>query len=340
MLIALGLIAALLGATILTGWIRTYAFRQKILDVPNARSSHSVPTPRGGGASIVVVTLAALCIALLLGWTGGNVFVALLVGGLLVAVVGWLDDRSHVPVRWRMLVHLAAAGWVVAWGGWVTSLPMPAGDLALGWAAGPLCVLWIAWILNLYNFMDGIDGIAGTEAVTVSVAAAALLWHAQQPSLAFVVAVIGVASLGFLRWNWPPAKVFMGDAGSAFLGFFFGSIALITHALGAMVLWSWLILLAVFLVDATLTLARRLVRGERIYQAHRSHAYQHAARVLGSHRPVTVAVGLINLLWLAPLAMLAAWRPHWGIILVGIAWAPLIILAVRFHAGMPETEQA
>jgi Fuc2NAc and GlcNAc transferase len=188
--------------------------------------------------------------------------------------------------------------------------------------------------------MDGIDGIAGIEAVTVSIAAAALLWQGQQPGLALFVAVIGAASLGFLAWNWPPAKVFMGDAGSAFLGFMFGSLALITHAVGAMVLWSWLILLGVFLVDASFTLARRLIRGERVYQAHRSHAYQHAVRASGAHGPVTLAVGLINVLWLAPLALLADWRPQWGIIFVGLAWAPLVIAAARLNAGASEPGHA
>jgi Fuc2NAc and GlcNAc transferase len=134
----------------------------------------------------------------------------------------------------------------------------------------------------------------------------------REPGLAFVVAALGAASLGFLAWNWPPAKVFMGDAGSAFLGFAFGSLALVTHALGALVIWSWLILLGVFLVDATVTLVRRLLRGERVYEAHRSHAYQHASRRLGSHRTVSVAVGVLNIAWLAPLALLAALRPNGG----------------------------
>jgi Fuc2NAc and GlcNAc transferase len=340
MLTLLGLVVVLLGAAALTGWIRSYALRHRILDIPNARSSHSVPTPRGGGVSIVLMTLAALCVAGLAGWVPRDVVVALLVGGVLVAGIGWLDDRSHIPARWRMLVHLAAAGWVVAGPGWVAALPMPGGEVALGWIAALLGVLWIAWVLNLYNFMDGIDGIAGIEAVTVSAAAAGLLWHAQEPGLAFVVAALGAASLGFLAWNWPPAKVFMGDAGSAFLGFAFGSLALVTHALGALVIWSWLILLGAFLVDATVTLVRRLLRGERVYEAHRSHAYQHASRRLGSHRTVSVAVGVLNIAWLAPWALLAALRPEWGIMIVAIAWAPLVAVALRFQAGQAELHQA
>ena len=334
------LFAVLLCAAALTRSIRSYALRHSIVDVPNARSSHSVPTPRGGGVSIVLMALAALCVAGLSRWIQSDVVVALMVGGLLVAGIGWLDDRSHVPARWRLLVHFVAAAWVVMDAGWVTTLPMPGGEFALGWLAAPLGVLWVAWVLNLYNFMDGIDGIAGIEAVTVSGVASVLLWLAQEPGLAFVVAAVGAASLGFLAWNWPPAKVFMGDAGSAFLGFTFASLALVTHAQGALVIWPWLILLGVFLVDATLTLVRRLARREKVYEAHRSHAYQHAARALGSHRPVTLAVGVVNLVWLGPLALLAALHPEWGIILVVVAWAPLLVVALRFQAGQAESRHA
>ncbi len=125
----------------------------------------------------------------------------------------------------------------------------------------------------------------------------------------------------------------MGDVGSGFLGFLFGALAFITHSIGVLVLWSWLILLGVFLVDATFTLLRRIFRKERIYQAHRSHAYQHAARRFGSHLPVTISVGLINMLWLLPLALASSLRPSWGPILVTVAWAPLIGGAVWFRAG-------
>ena len=340
MLTVIFLFFTVLGAAALTAWIRSYALRHSILDVPNARSSHSVATPRGGGVSIVFTVLLALLLAGLSGWIERYLVVALLFGAILVAGIGWLDDRSHIPARWRILVHLVAAGWVVAGPGQVTAFPIPNGEFALGWVAAPLGVLWIVWVLNLYNFMDGIDGIAGIEAVTVSTVAAALLWYLQQPGLAFVVASIGAASLGFLAWNWPPAKVFMGDAGSAFLGFTFGSLALITHELGALVIWSWLILLGVFLVDATVTLMRRLMQGERVYEAHCSHAYQHAARRLGSHRPVIMAVGFINVAWLAPLALLAASYPQWGIALVVVAWAPLLIVAIKFQAGQPEIRRA
>jgi Fuc2NAc and GlcNAc transferase len=340
MLTIIFLFFTVLGAAALTAWIRSYALRHSILDVPNARSSHSVATPRGGGVAIVFTVILAVLFAGISGWIDQQLVFALLFGAILVAGIGWLDDRNHIPARWRILVHLVAASWVVTGPGQVTALPIPNGEFALGWVAAPLGVLWMVWVLNLYNFMDGIDGIAGIEAVTVSMVAAAVLWYVQQPGLAFVVASIGAASLGFLAWNWPPAKVFMGDAGSAFLGFTFGSLALITHELGALVIWSWLILLGVFLVDATVTLMRRLMRGERVYEAHCSHAYQHAARRLGSHRTVTMAVGLINVAWLAPLALLAASYPHWGIALVVVAWAPLLVMVIKFQAGRPEIGRA
>jgi Fuc2NAc and GlcNAc transferase len=324
-------------AVALTGIIYLYALRKEMFDVPNKRSSHSVPTPRGGGAAIAILIICVVAYGLFDGVVDRNTGIALAVSGLVVALVGWLDDCSDVAAHWRLLVQLIAAGWVVAFAWPIPGVPLPGGELIFGLAAAPVWVLWITWATNLYNFMDGIDGIAGVEAATVSAGAAIILFGVHQTGLAFLAASAAAASLGFLVWNWPPARVFMGDSGSAFLGLFFGSLALLSHALDAMPMWSWLILLGVFVVDASWTLVRRLVRGERVFEAHRCHAYQHAARKFGAHRPVTLGVGLMNLLWLAPLAALATWRPSWGVLLLIVGWAPLVVIAVYFRAGLPES---
>lgn len=327
------LAAAFASAVVLTGWMRGYARRRELVDVPNARSSHQQPTPRGGGISIVAVTLCAILAAALAEWVPVRAAVALLGGGVLVALVGHLDDRRHVPARWRLLVHLVAAAWVIAWLWPLPPLVLPGMELQIGLAGAAVSALWIAWALNLYNFMDGIDGIAGVEAVSISAGAAALLLLHNEPGLAFTMAALGAAALGFLVWNWPPAKVFMGDVGSGFLGFVFGSLALVTHSLDALVPWAWLILMGVFVVDATVTVVRRLLRRERVYEAHRSHAYQRAARRFASHRLVTLSVGLINIFWLLPFALAAALWPTWGAILMILAWTPLLGLALWMGAG-------
>lgn len=151
----------------LTGLIRHYALSRNLLDIPNERSSHTIPTARGGGAAIVLTFLVALS---LLGQVNGlpaDIVWALLGAGAWVALVGFLDDHGHIPARWRLLTHFIGAGWVLAWLGGLPPLPVFGFMLDLGWLGHLLAVLYLVWLLNLYNFMDGIDGIAGIEAVTV-----------------------------------------------------------------------------------------------------------------------------------------------------------------------------
>lgn len=329
-------IAAFLAAFLFTGWMRAYALSRGLMDIPNARSSHDAPTPRGGGVAVVAVALVG---QVWLGWWGVLPLpglLALAVGGGAVAAIGWLDDRADVPARWRLLVHLLAGVWVVMWAGGAPALPLPGVEWAWSWFGGAVLVLFIGWLLNLYNFMDGIDGIAGVEAVTVFAVAAGLLWWTGASGWALVAGLFMAATLGFLVWNWPPAKIFMGDAGSGFLGFALAALAVLTWADGGLTIWAWLILLGAFIVDASITLVRRVLRGERFYEAHRSHAYQHASRYFGAHLPVTVAVGVINLLWLAPLAVAAAVWPEWGIVLLVVAWVPIGVVCWWFRAGMAE----
>lgn len=329
-------VVAALAAFLLTGAVRRYAVKAKLLDIPNARSSHDVPTPRGGGLAIVVAVLAALPVLWWWGALSGPMLAALWPSAAAVALVGWIDDNTDVRVAWRLAVHLLAGTWVVWNAGGLPPLPLPGTALALGAAGGIIAVLFIGWMINLYNFMDGIDGIAGVEAVTVAAMASLLVWQGGNGGLALVPAVLAAASLGFLIWNWPPAKIFMGDAGSGFLGFALAALAVLTWAEAGLTFWAWLILLGAFIVDASVTLARRMLRGERFYEAHRSHAYQHAARHFGSHRPVTVAAGGINLFWLAPLAWVAAAWPQWGVVLMLTAWAPILLICLYFRAGLRE----
>jgi Fuc2NAc and GlcNAc transferase len=186
--------------------------------------------------------------------------------------------------------------------------------------------LALTWLLNLYNFMDGIDGLAAVEAIFVAGGAILLLWI-NDTGIVIInwLAIIIAGVAGFLVWNWPPARIFMGDVGSGFLGFFLGVVAIITAQSGDLSIWSWIILLGVFIVDATVTLLRRILRKERWYEAHRSHAYQRLARYYNSHKIVTIGVLVINLLWLLPLAWIAdKWRDLGGPIVI-IAFIPLII---------------
>lgn len=322
-----------------TGLIRSYALRQQVLDVPNARSSHTIPTPRGGGVALVMVWFG-LVLASGRGWTGHLAGDFTLLGACaLIALVGAVDDHRSLQARWRMLIHVAAAVAVLAALGGMPPIPFGATLAEAGLLGAAIGILYLVWLLNLYNFMDGIDGIAGLEAVTVAAGAALLMVLTGATTLLPATLALGGAALGFLVWNFPRARIFMGDGGSGFLGFTFGMLSLVSTLQVPTLFWAWVILLGVFIVDATTTLFARVRRREPLFEAHRSHAYQYASRRIGRHWPVSTAVALINLLWLLPMAMVAAlgWLDGWFVTV--LAYAPLIVLARRFRAGAAEMQE-
>ena len=325
-------------AWFLTALLRRYALARSLLDVPNARSSHSLPTPRGGGVAIVVAFLVGLCLAFFAGLgIAAELFYALLGAGLGIALLGFLDDHGHIAARWRLLGHFLAAAWALYWLGGLPPLAVFGGLLQLSWIGHVLAAFYLVWLLNLYNFMDGIDGIASVEAICVCLGGA-ILYALLETSLLtdLPLLMLAAAVLGFLLWNFPPARIFMGDAGSGFLGIVLGVLSLQAAWISPVLLWGWLILLGVFIVDATLTLLRRLLRGEKVYEAHRSHAYQYASRQFGRHLPVTLAVLAINLFWLLPMAVVVTLGWLDGLLGLVLAYAPLVLLALRFHAGQAE----
>lgn len=327
-------VAVIAVAWITTAWWRRHALETAVIDVPNERSSHTVVTPRGGGLAIVVATLAALPVAAFAGQLTVRNALAIAVAGAAVAIVGFLDDRRHVAARWRLLTHFAAAAWVLAVLGGVPRLTVLHVDLGSYWLSFGLALLYMVWMVNLTNFMDGIDGIASAEAITVCLGGVVLAAVAAPDAhLWSAPLIVSAGTFGFLMWNWPPAKIFMGDIGSGFLGITLAVLSIEAGLVLSRLFWGWLILLGVFVVDATLTLVRRVSRGEPFYEAHRTHAYQHAADRHGGHRPVTTAVGLINICWLLPIAWLVAVGRLDGFPGVMIAYFPLVVVAVLLNAG-------
>lgn len=328
---ALVLAAASAASFACTWWLRGYALRERLLDVPNARSSHSVPTPRGGGAAIAATFLIGTVAMWLAGIASLGTIASVTAPGAAVAAIGFLDDRGHVAPAARLLVHFAAAAWASWWLRGIESLVVGSLALEIGPAGIVLATVTIVWILNLYNFMDGIDGLAGSELIFVAAAAA---WLAGQDSSTYLpFLLLAGAGAGFLALNWPPARIFMGDVGSGFVGFALAALALAAHAEGSLPIWGSATLLGVFVADATVTLLVRLARGENVLAAHRSHAYQRMAIRCGAHRPVTVGTWAINLLWLLPWAWLADAYPEHGAAACGIAVAPLVVLALVAGAG-------
>jgi Fuc2NAc and GlcNAc transferase len=304
---AAGVLLAFAATLLLTAWVRAFALSHGRVDVPNARSSHTRPTARGGGAAIAAVLITCVLVLGFIGALNPVVAIGCGIGGALVALVGYLDDVLGLAVTPRLSVHLLAAlliAGVVVFardadaGAFFPALPRVAVLLLL--------VLATTWSINLFNFMDGIDGIAASEAAFVSAASALLasLGPAQSGWTMLALLTFG-ASLGFLPWNWPSARIFMGDVGSGFLGFWLAALAIGFHSSGTLPIWSSATLAAVFIADATTTLIRRALRGEQWYEAHRSHGYQILARRLRSHFKVTSLVWLVNVVFLLPLAYLS-----------------------------------
>ena len=325
----------------LTGLIRRYALARELMDLPNARSSHSIPTPRGGGVAIVISFLIALPVLCFFDLMPLNELLSFFTAGVVVAAIGFIDDHGHVAARWRLLAHFAAAAIGLYFLGGFPPVELFDFELQLGWFGHFFALVYLVWMLNLYNFMDGIDGIAGIEATTVCLAGTLLYLVGGFGGITEQLAAMTLclATLGFLIWNFPPAKIFMGDAGSGFIGLTLGLFSIAATHIDQSLFWGWIILLGVFIVDATVTLGRRALAGCAIYEAHRSHAYQYLSRRLGSHKPVSIAIGIINLVWLFPIAALVVRGSLDGLWGVLIAYLPLVILALLLKSGDAEAQK-
>ncbi len=334
MSIALGLslcaLAGLLGY-LLTCWIERNAVQLGLVQHPNYRSSHHVPTPSGGGAAIAVAALMALAV---LCFSGAPHLWPVLIATALIAGLGLADDLRDLPAGLRFPMQalvLGALVWALAP---LPDLPLMPG-LALSGMLRALIVLFVGlWWLNLFNFMDGIDGLAGSQAILILLGACLLWWKAypeapRDPNF-WLALTASAATAGFLLRNWPPARIFMGDAGSNSLALIIFALALLTLGAGQIGYQAWLILPAVFVSDATLTLLRRTARGERPWHAHRRHAYQQLSRRWG-HRNVTLLYGALTALWALPLALWAQANGSW--LLVLLAYAPLLGCAAWANAG-------
>lgn len=323
------LFSTFLFAVCLTQLIRSYAVNN-LLDIPNQRSSHQVPTPRGGGLAIVVAYFSFLAGIYFLGLVAFEP-ILIITTGLAIVGIGFWDDHQHIAARWRFLTHaITAAVAVILLHMWGTS-QIDFWFFGSSWFGYVAVCFFLVWSLNLFNFMDGIDGIAGSEAVFVSIALAGFMYFVDV-HLTLLALGLAFSCLGFLVWNWPPAKIFMGDVGSGFLGYTLGVLILVCAQKDPVFIVIGLILFAVFIADATYTLAYRIVDGQKWYQAHCSHAYQFMAKQK-SHRYVLVAVGLINLFWLLPLAILVYRNPQYAGLALSLAYVPLVYMTYRIGAG-------
>jgi Fuc2NAc and GlcNAc transferase len=304
------------------GAFRRFGMNRQLFAMPNERSSHSVPMPHGAGLVIAVICLLLYMPISL--YATGDFSWGYLSGGLMITLISFLDDLYSIPFPWRLVVHSLAAALLIidvdTWHG-ITML----GKLSLGYWGYAITFVWIVWMVNCYNFMDGIDGLAGLQAVIAGIGWFCIGYLLEAPALMLYSAVISAASLGFLFHNWNPARIFMGDVGSAFLGFTFAALPLLSRTSVsrspdllpiAAVLFVWF-----FLFDSVITLLRRAVRGEKVWIAHREHLFQRIVSSGWSHRSVTVLYGILASLLCASVLVSVQYRED-----IGLPMFPVVVV--------------
>lgn len=321
----------------MTYFIASFAEELGFIDIPNERSAHTRPVPRGGGLSFVcgfAVFLIALIFSHFLSIREGLLF---LLPGIIIAVLGLFDDWKTLSARVRLFWHFFAASLGLLLLGGMPSLDFGFFTLSASWILNGIALFYLVWFLNLYNFMDGIDGLAALEGISIVFGMAVIAYLHHQ--LTFIPIGLGFTIIAFLIWNFPPARLFMGDVGSGFLGIVLGLMSIYYTSLNASFFWSFLILSSVFFLDATITLIHRFFRKEPLFKAHSTHAYQHAARKHGSHFTVTMMIFLLNLLWAWPLAIWASFADSYAILVVFLSWIPLLGVALFYGAGKPSLKK-
>lgn len=306
------------GSAILTALMRDWLRRRAILDRPGERSSHATPVPRGAGLAVIAALVIAWLVLAVRGMLPSDTVIVTLVTAAL-ALLSFVDDLRGLPVVFRLAVHFVVA--LIALAFFPREALVFQGLLPLPLDRAAAALIWV-WFVNLYNFMDGIDGITGVETVCIGTGIAAVSFVNSSGMTAAALVAVAVA-LGFLRFNWQPASVFLGDAGSVPLGYAMGWLLLVLARDGH---WApALILPLYYLADATVTLARRAWRGEALWRAHRDHFYQRALR--GNDHAAVARLVLAGDLGLIALALLAL---AWPLIAIGLALLLSAALLVGF----------
>lgn len=356
----------LLGTTLMsvagTALVLHFAPALRWVRDPNDRDSHEGLIPHGGGVGIALVSMAAGGLVVYFPTSPpipkeeGLRLLAILGLALPLGVVGLVDDIQHLSAKVRFGVQVAVVSGLLVF---LSELPgfsispfflmEGEGFRVDGWVLLGLVLFAGVWWINLFNFMDGIDGLAGMQAVFMLVMGAGLAARPHPEVMVDPVCLlmlyVAAATIGFLWFNWPPAKIFMGDCGSTWLGFMIFAFALLSIQADRLSYAFWLVLAAVFVTDATVTLATRMLRGDRWYEAHCNHAYQRLSRRWkngnkGGQRSVTLLASAINLAWLAPLAWACLNWPEWSVAWLSLAYAPLLVGVILLGAGRPDSARA
>ena len=311
-------------------FLKKYALQLNLMAIPNERSLHNKVIPRGGGVIIAIIFLSFNLVFYVSSQMKTAEFLALFGGGLIISVTGFLDDILELKASIRFLIQFLAVGWGLYWVGGIPSIAFFEGLSGLYVIANGVAVVLLVWLINAFNFMDGIDGMATSGVTFFSLSVGGyFLWQGIEPYGSLLI-ILAACSLAFLYFNWPPAKMFMGDAGSTFFGYFFGVMLIITVNNSSLSIWTWLIILAYFITDTTTTTFLRLCLVKGWYRPHRSHAYQNLARVLDSHKFVTSLITGINVFYLLPMAYLSIEYPQYGWLAFSASVIPIFVFVLRY----------
>jgi Fuc2NAc and GlcNAc transferase len=299
-----------------------------ILANPNFRTLHEISTPRGGGVVFSLIFVFSISAFEVYSNSYGLIFYIFGLGGFLSTMFGFIDDIYNIRAKFKLLIQLFLGAWTLYWlnlDGLFESIWVPQ------FIVIPLMLLFMVWVINAYNFIDGIDGMAASGAIFISLTLAVLLTvNSGSLALTYIFILLAVTVSGFIIFNWPPAKIFMGDAGSVFLGYIFGSLILFTVLNNDISIYSWLTVFGYYFADTLVTQIYRVFLVKKWYLAHRSHAYQNLARITKSHLKVTGGVVIYNLLWVLPLTIMSALVPDIGYITAILSILPALIVSHKY----------
>lgn len=315
-----------------TSRYRRLALKRGIVAKQSFRTLHTNATARGAG----VVFVSVFCAATVLLWVIGRVptssMLSIGVGGAAAALIGFLDDVHNVRALLKLLSQTGLSVWLFICSYQTLYAPVVSGSSAIATIALVGILLFVpVWMINMYNFIDGIDGLAISAAVFICGAAiTVLVLTGGDRTLVLLFALLAASGVGFMLLNMPPASVFMGDAGSMFLGYAFSGLMIATIVSGQISVWTWAVILCYFVGDTTTTTLSRMVLVRRWYGEHRSHAYQNLARIYQSHAKVTYGIALYNICWALPLAAWSALQPERGSLAAALAVGPVVLWTIRF----------
>ena len=318
----------LICSVIFTHFYKSLAIRKAIIANTNERTLHQQPIPHGGGIVFSTLFVLAVFVLGMLHIISFEMLMVIGMGGFTATLFGFVDDATDLRASVKLIIQSILAGWVLFWldGGVLATVEwLPV------WLSWFLTWFLLVWMMNLYNFMDGVDGMAASGAVFVAMALiVVLLMTGEFSSLVLLFSLLALSCSGFLLYNWPPASIFMGDSGSVFLGYLFGSLIIKTTMTGEISIWTWIVVFGYFFAETNLTIFLRILFVKKWYHAHKSHAYQNLARVLNSHIKVTGAVQIYHFLYLLPITIWTVLTPNWAPVATIMALMPAAIITFRF----------